>query len=129
MSLVEVKNFNALIHNKAFFDELVKNKQEVYEKLIKMPRNDDYTTGNLLDFSYHQNSYKFIAIGLSRQTNVSIPQQINFIENLEEDNGATIFFIAEKQQKTISYFSIDSLIATDVVQWCGGYHYCTTSFN
>ena len=60
---------------------------------------------------------------------MSIPQQINFIENLEEDNGATIFFIAEKQQKTISYFSIDSLIATDVVQWCGGYHYCTTSFN
>ena len=41
MSLVEVKNFNALIHNKAFFDELVKNKQEVYEKLIKMSRNDE----------------------------------------------------------------------------------------
>ena len=41
MSLVEVKNFNALIHNKSFFDELVKNKQEVYEKLIKMSRNDE----------------------------------------------------------------------------------------
>ena len=99
MSLVEVKNFNALIHNKSFFDELVKNKQEVYEKLIKMSRNDEklYNRKLINYFSCHQNSYKFIAFGLSRQTNVSIPQQINFIENLEEDNGATMFFIAEKQ--------------------------------
>ena len=62
MSLVEVKNFNALIHNKAFFDELVKNKQEVYKKLIKMSRNGKYTTGNLLDFSCHQNSYNSLLL-------------------------------------------------------------------
>ena len=61
-----------------FFDQPVKNKQEVYEKLIEMSRNHDYTTGNLLDFSYHQNYYKLIGIDLSRQTNKNIPQQINF---------------------------------------------------
>ena len=38
MSLIEIKVFNALIDNKPFFDQPVKNKQEVYEKLI------DYTT-------------------------------------------------------------------------------------
>ena len=60
-----------------------------------MWRNDEYTTGKLLDFSYHQNYYKLIGIDLSRQTNTSIPQQINFVEKLEEDDGAKMFFIAE----------------------------------
>ena len=53
MPLVEVKDFNALIDNKPFFDRYVKNKQEVYENLIEMPRNDDYTRGNLLEYFYH----------------------------------------------------------------------------
>ena len=43
-----------------------------------MTKNDDYTTGNLLDFSYHQNYFKPIGIDLSRQTNTNISQQINF---------------------------------------------------
>ena len=60
--LVEIKDFNAFIDNKPFFDQLVKNKQEVYEKLTKMSRNDDYTTGNLLDYLYHQKCYKLIDI-------------------------------------------------------------------
>ena len=50
MPLVEIKDFNSLIGNNAFFDQPVKNKQEAYEKLIEMSRNDAYTTGNLLDF-------------------------------------------------------------------------------
>ena len=41
MPLVEVKDFNALIDNKPFFDQPVKNKQETYEKLIEMSKNDD----------------------------------------------------------------------------------------
>ena len=42
MSLVELKYFNALIDNKPFFDQLIKNKQEAYKRLFKMSRNDDY---------------------------------------------------------------------------------------
>ena len=94
MPLVEVKYFNALIDNKPFFDQPVKNKQVTY--LIKMSRSDDYTTRNLLDFSCHHNYYKLIGIGLSRQTNTCIPQQINFVEKLKEVRVATMFFIAEK---------------------------------
>ena len=45
--LVEIKDFNALIDNKPFFDQHVK-KQEACEKLVEMSRNNDYTTGNLL---------------------------------------------------------------------------------
>ena len=87
MPLVEIKDFNALVANKSFFDQLVKNKQEAYEKLVEMSRNNDYTTKNLLDYLYHQNYYKLIGIDLSRQTNASLSQQINFTEKLEEDDG------------------------------------------
>ena len=71
MPLVEIKDLNALIDNKPFFDQPVKNKQEAFEKLINMSKNNDYTTGNLLDFLYHQKYYKVIAINLSRQINTS----------------------------------------------------------
>ena len=78
-----------------------------------MSRNDDYTTGNLLDYLYHQKYYKLIGIDFSRQTNVSIPQQINFVEKLEEDDGAAMFFIAEKQPKTSLNFFLNSLIVSE----------------
>ena len=77
-----------------------------------MSKNDDYTTGNLLDFSYHQNYYKLIGIHLSRQANAKIPQQINFAEKLGGDDGPTMFFIAETQQKKILNFSLHLLIVT-----------------
>ena len=44
MSLVEIKDFNALIENKPFFDQPVKDKHKAYEKLVEMSRNNDYTT-------------------------------------------------------------------------------------
>ena len=55
MPLVEIKDVNALINNKLFFDHPVKNKHEAYEKLIEMSRNNDYTTRNLLDYLYCHN--------------------------------------------------------------------------
>ena len=64
-----------------------------------MAKNADCTTGNLLDFMYHQNYYKLIRIDLSRQKNTNIPQEINCVGKLEEDKGATMLFIAEEEQK------------------------------
>ena len=61
---------------------------------------------------HHQNYYKLICIDLSKQTNKNIPQEIDFTEKLEEDDGAKMLFIAEKQQKTILNFSLESLIVT-----------------
>ena len=55
-----------------------------------MPRNNDSTTEKLLDYLYHQKYHKLIGIDLSRQTNTSIPQQINFTGKLEKDDGATM---------------------------------------
>ena len=52
--LVEI---NALINNKPFFDQPVKNKQEAFEKLIEMSRNDAIQQ---VDWLYYQTYYKLI---------------------------------------------------------------------
>ena len=38
MPLFEIKHFNALIDNKQFFEQPVKNKLEAYEKLVEMSK-------------------------------------------------------------------------------------------
>ena len=53
MPLGEIKYFNAIVDNKSFFGEPVKNSKKcMYEKLAKISRNNDYTTGNLFDYFY-----------------------------------------------------------------------------
>ena len=85
---------------KSFFALSVKNEEETHEKIINMSNNNGYATGNLLDFAYFKEYYKIIAIDLSKQTKLKDPQQINFIEKLDKDNGATMFFIIEKSEET-----------------------------
>ena len=86
MLLAEIKVFHALINNKPFINHPVKNKQEAFQELFEMSRNDGYTTGNLLDYFYHQSYYKVIDTHLSRQTNTNIPEQANFRKKLKEDD-------------------------------------------
>ena len=45
----EIKDFNVLIDGKPFFQISVKNKEEAYEQIIEMSRNNNHRTGNLLD--------------------------------------------------------------------------------
>ena len=81
---------------KSFFDLPIKN-EEAYEKTIDMSNNNDFMTGNLLDFAYYKENYKLITIDLSKQTKIKDPQQINFIGKIEEQNNeVTMFFIIEK---------------------------------
>ena len=51
---------------KFFFDLPVKNEEEIYEKIIELCKNNDYTTGNLLHFDYFEENYRLIAIDLSK---------------------------------------------------------------
>ena len=69
-----------------------------------MSRKNDYATGNLIDYLYHQNYYKPCGIDLRRQKNSSGPQKNNFIEKLEEQNDGTMFLIAEKQKNLFKTF-------------------------
>ena len=101
---VEIKDFNVLIQGKPFFEIPVKNEKEAYEQIIEMRKNNDYTTGNLLDYEHFKDHYKLIAIDLSKQTELENPdlrQQINFTGRLEKNN-ATMFFIIEKKRR--NYF-------------------------
>ena len=96
---VMVKDFNVIIDKLAFFDLPIKTKEEAYEKIIDICRNNEYTTGNLLDYHYFKKYYKLIAIGLSKQQvlqeNEDLIQQINFIGRLTE---AAVFTIIEKKR-------------------------------
>ena len=92
---VEINDFNVLIDGKNFFNLPVKNAKEAYENIIEISNNNDYTTGNLLDFAYFKKNYKLIAIDFSKQTKLKDQQQINFIRKLLKNTGATI-----KQKKT-----------------------------
>ena len=103
---VLVKDFNVIIDKLAFFDLPVKTEEEAYEKIIDICRNNEYTTGNLLDYDYFKKHYKLIAIDLSKQVlqeNEDLIQQINFIGRLTE--AANVFIIIEKKKNTILEFS------------------------
>ena len=49
---VEIKDFTVLIDGKPFLEIPVKSKEEAYEVIIGMTKNNNNTTGNLLDYEY-----------------------------------------------------------------------------
>ena len=103
---VMVKDYNVIIDKLAFFDLPIKT-EETYEKIIDISRNNEYTTGSLLDYDYFKKHYKLIAIDLSKQQvlqeNEDLIQQISFIGKLEET--ANVFIIIEKKENAILEFS------------------------
>ena len=66
-----------------------------------MSRNNDYTTGNLLDFAYFKENYRLIAIDMSIQTKLKDLQQINFLENLKIKIMERQCFLSSKNQKKL----------------------------
>ena len=110
LSKIQIKDCNVSIDGKSFFDLPVKTEEEAFEKVIEMSNNNDYTTGNSLDFAYYRENYRLIATELSKQTKINDPQQINFIGKVEnENNGVTIFLITENTEKTTFEFSQNSV--------------------
>ena len=72
-----------MINGENFFDEPVKDNKVRYEsRKIATGKGDDYTTGCLLDYPYFKDSYKMIAVDLSKQKTLDADpranQQINF---------------------------------------------------
>ena len=108
---VEIKDFNVLIDGKSFFEIPVKNKEDVYDQIIEMSKNNHYTIGNLLDYEYFKDHYQLITIDLSKQIeleNFDLKQQINLIVRLGENN-ATMFFTIQKKKETTFDFSQNSV--------------------
>ena len=105
----KIKDYNVVIIN--FFDQPIKNNKVMYENIRKIAtgQGDDYTTGCLLDYPYFEDSYKMIAVDLSKQQALDADpraiQQINFTANLDRAGKTRICFILEESKETILNFS------------------------
>ena len=78
-----------MINGENYFDQPIKNNKIIYDNIRKIDtgHRDDYTTGCLLDYSYFANTYKMIAVDLSKQQALDADpraiQQINLTGNLD----------------------------------------------
>ena len=61
------------------------------------------STKNLLDYSYHHYYFKLTITNLSRQTNTTIAQEINFIEKSEKNDGVTLFLFLESNRNNFKF--------------------------
>ena len=108
---VEIKDYNIMINSENFFDQPIKNNKVTYENIRKIAtgQGDDYTTGCLLGYPYFANTYKMIAVDLSKQQALDADpraiQQINFTANLDRAGNTRVYFILEEAKETILDFS------------------------
>ena len=108
---VEINDYNIMINGENVFDQPIKNNKATYENIRKIAtgQGDDYTTGCLLENSYFPDTYKLIAVDLSKQqaldANPRAIQQINFTANLDRAGNTRVYFILEEAEKTILDFS------------------------
>ena len=108
---VETKDYNIVINGENFFDQTIKNNKVTYDNITKISagQGDDYTTGCLLDYPYFANTYKMIAVDLSKQQALDADptaiQQINFPANLDRARNTRVYFILEEPKETILDFS------------------------
>ena len=104
-----------MINGENFFDQPMKNNKVTYENIRKIAtgQGDDYTTGRLLVYSYFKDSYKMIAVDLSKQQALDADrraiQQINFTANLDREGNTRICFILEEAKETILNFSQETV--------------------
>ena len=110
LSNVEIKKYNFMINGENFFDQPVKDNKVTHENIRKIAtgKGDDYITGCLLDYPYFKDSFKMIAIDLSKQQALDVDrraiQQINFTANLDRAGNTRIYFILEEAKETILDF-------------------------
>ena len=110
LSNVEIKDYNIMINGENSFDQPIKNNKVTYEnRKIATGQGDDYTAGCLLDYPYFADTYKMIAVDLSKQQVLDADpraiQQINFTANLDRAGNTRIYFILEEAKEAILHFS------------------------
>ena len=96
---------------KTFFDQPIKNNKVTYENIRKIAigQGDDYKTSCLLDYPYFADTYKMIAVDLSKQQALEADpraiQQINFTANLDRAGNTRVYVILEEAKETTLDFS------------------------
>ena len=108
---VEIKDYNIMINGENFFHQPIKNNKVTYDNIRKIAigYGDDYTTGCLLDYPYFTDTYKMIAVDLSKQQALDADpraiQQINFTADLDRAGNIRVYFILEEAKETVLDFS------------------------
>ena len=108
---VEIKDYNIMISGENFFDQPLKDNKVTFENIRKFAagQGDDYTNGCFLDYQYFKDSYKMIAVDLSRRQALDADpraiQQTNFTANLDLAGNTRIYFILEEAKETILNFA------------------------
>ena len=111
---VEMKDYNIVINGENFFDQPIKIKKLTYDNIRKIAtgQGDDYT-GCVLDYPCFADTYKLIAVALSKQQALDADpraiQQINFTANLDRAGNTRVYFILEEAKETILDFSQETV--------------------
>ena len=108
---VGIKDYNIMINGENFFDQPIKSNKVTYDNIRKIAtgQGDDYTTACLLDYPYFKDTYKMIAVDLSKQQALDADprgiQQMYFTANLDRAGNTRVYFILEEAKETILDFS------------------------
>ena len=105
---IDLEKYNVIIDGRNFCDNPIESDIEKYRELKKVMigKEEDYTTGSLLDFNYFDKHYKLVAVDLSKQKEFDADprsiQQIEFKYML--GTNSSIYWVLEKSKKTILEF-------------------------
>ena len=108
---VPLKIYNIMINGENFFDQPIQNDKVTYKNIRKIAtgQGDDYTTACLSDYPYFKDTYKMIAVDLSKQraldADLRANQQIYFTANLDRAGNIRIYIILEEAKETKLDFS------------------------
>ena len=109
-----------MINGENVFDQPIKNNKITYDNIRKIAtgQGDDYTTDCLLDYPYFKDTYKMIALDLSKQHALDADpraiQQITFTGNLDRAGNTRVYFILEEAKQTILDFSQGIVIVLSI---------------
>ena len=105
---VDIKDYNAIIDGRNFYDNNINSDVEKYTELKKVMigKGEDITTGSLLDYDYFKKNYKLVAIDLSKQKELDAdPRAIQQIEfKCKFTENSIVYIILGKSKETILEF-------------------------
>ena len=80
---IDLKKYNVIINERNFYDNSIESNIEKYRELKKVMtgKEEDYTTGSLLDYDYFKKNYKLVAVDLFKQRELDAdPRAIQQLE-------------------------------------------------